>query len=90
MIIYRICIDSNVGENPVRIFIESLYNFLMIQGDKYDGVGDYLDQFEQQAEVAERNGTKQMFCTIQLQDKCISMYVRTHLLTLVRTYIRPI
>ena len=74
MIIYRICNGSNVGENPVRTFIESLYNFLMIQGDKYDSVGDYLDQFEQRTEVAERDGMKQMFCTTQLRDKCLAEY----------------
>ena len=34
MIIYRICNGSNVGETTIRTFIESLYNFLMIQGDK--------------------------------------------------------
>ena len=46
----------------------------MIQGDKYDSVGDYLDQFEQQSEVTERDGMKQMFCTTQLRDKCVAEY----------------
>ena len=37
-------------------------------------MGDFLDQFKQRAEVAERDGMKQLFCTTQLRDKCVAEY----------------
>ena len=62
-IIGKICNGGNVGENPFRTFIESLFNFLLISGDRYDNVGDYLDQFEQRAKVVEREGMKDLFAS---------------------------
>ena len=73
-IIGKICNGGNVGENPFRTFLESLFNFLLISGDRYDNVGDYLDQFEQRAKVAEREGMKELFASDQLRDLCMSSY----------------
>ena len=73
-IIGKICNGGNVGENPFRTFLESLFNFLLISGDRYDNVGDYLDQFEQRAKVAEREGMKELFASDQLRNLCMSSY----------------
>ena len=74
-IIYRVCNSNNVGENPVRVFLESVYDFMMIQGDKCDDIGSYLDLFEQRAVIAEKDGMKDMFATIGLRDSCLKSYV---------------
>ena len=73
-IIGRICNGNNVGENPVRTFIESMYDLLLIRGDDYDNIGDYLDAFQQLTRVAERDGLIQLFSTPELRDNCIESY----------------
>ena len=51
-----------------------MYDLLLIRGDDYDNIGDYLDAFQQLTRVAERDGLIQLFSTPELRDNCIESY----------------
>lgn len=72
-ILSKICNGTDVGEFPIAIFLESLYNLLAIHGDNYNSSADYLDSFEQRAKVGEKSGV--LFITEELRDLCLSEYV---------------
>ena len=72
LVIARVCNSNNVGENPIRTFLESLYDVLMIHEE--DDVGVYLDKFQQRRRIAEGDGMTQMFASRKLRDSCIESY----------------
>ena len=72
LVIARVCNSNNVGENPIRTFLESMYDVLMIQPE--DDVGVYLDNFQQRRRIAEKDGMTQMFASRELRDSCIESY----------------